>query len=313
MKIRLTRPAPVFFSVILLVSIFITGIGVAVISADVREPQSNDEGTKNEGKFSVLTYNVAGLPDFISASHPARNTARISEKLNAFDIVLAQEDFAYHDKLVSKAGHKYKSGPGNTEDSLGDGLGRFSIYPFGKVKHIAWEECYGFLWYANDCNTPKGFSVAAHQLAPGVEIDIYNLHMDAYWSKKDAITRSKQMIQLIKYMASNSKGRAVIIGGDWNLQGSKAHDMKVLSWIIDKEGLTDSCRALECGVERIDRILFRGNESVKITPVKYKAEKEMFRDKRGRQLSDHIAVSTVFEWQTNLKSHWLKLDTVFPH
>ncbi len=270
-------------------------LSTAAVVSGLAAQSAGDEKV-SAGGFSVLTYNVAGLPEGISGSHPLVNTSKISPKLNAFDIVLVQEDFTYHRKLRSKAEHPYISGPGRG-GSLGDGLARFSRFPFSEVEHIDWEECYGTMGYANDCLTPKGFSFATHEVAPGVFIDIYNLHMDAGGSKGDIEARDAGMDQLIAWMAERSAGRAVIIGGDWNLNARRDRDMEVLDRILTKQNLKDSCRALNCGEERIDRILFRGDDRIRIEAVEYKVEVQRFEKKRRIQLSDHEAVSTVFGWE----------------
>ena len=43
--------------------------------------------------IELLTYNVAGLPDLLSGSEPATNTAIIGPRLNDYDIVLVQESW----------------------------------------------------------------------------------------------------------------------------------------------------------------------------------------------------------------------------
>ena len=273
-------------------------IFLALLSGSVST--ASDQGRvptgANSGRFSVLTYNVAGLPEGISGSHPLIYTSKISPRLNGFDIVLVQEDFSYHRALKSGARHPYLSEPGKG-GSLGDGLARLSDFPFTEVNHMAWEKCYGTLGHASDCLTKKGFSAATHEIAPGVFIDIYNLHMDAGDSKGDISARTVQMDQLIADMSRRSAGKAVIVAGDWNLSGEREADLALLEKILNEENLTDSCRALSCGEERIDRILFRGNDAIKLKPVAYQVELERFANKKGRQLSDHEAVSAAFEWE----------------
>ncbi len=278
------------FSVMLPFVVF-SGLAISSLGA-----HSKDDSQERAGNFSILTYNVAGLPEGISSSHPIKNTSMISPRLNAFDIVLVQEDFSYHKKLRSKAEHPYISGPG-TDGILGDGLGRFSNFSMTEVEHVAWEECYGTLGYANDCLTPKGFSSATHEIAPGVFMDIYNLHMDAGSSPGDRAARAVQMDQLIAAIRKKSAGKAVIVAGDWNLSGTREKDLALLDKLLTGEQLTDSCRSLSCGEERIDRILFRGNDSIKLKAVVYKVELDRFTNKKGKPLSDHDAVSVVFEWE----------------
>ncbi len=67
--------------------------------------------TLPSGVLQVLTYNVAGLPQGISSSNPATNTSQISPKLNAYDLVLVQEDFWYHADLARDAHHAYQTPP----------------------------------------------------------------------------------------------------------------------------------------------------------------------------------------------------------
>jgi hypothetical protein len=53
------------------------------------------DGDRNvqSGDFLALTYNVAGLPEGISGSHPETNTPLIGPLLNAYDLVLMQESW----------------------------------------------------------------------------------------------------------------------------------------------------------------------------------------------------------------------------
>src|SRR5690349_17993506 len=55
---------------------------------------------KKSGELNLLTYNVAGLPEGISSSHPQLYTSYISPLLNEFNVVQVQEDFNYHDSLL---------------------------------------------------------------------------------------------------------------------------------------------------------------------------------------------------------------------
>ncbi|MFM7068139.1 MAG: hypothetical protein ACKOYM_01645, partial [Actinomycetes bacterium] len=45
------------------------------------------------GEFSLLSYNVAGLPQEISKEQPALHMPLISPRLNPYDVVLTQENF----------------------------------------------------------------------------------------------------------------------------------------------------------------------------------------------------------------------------
>ncbi len=267
--------------------------GIALAAGADKGAFAEDE----RGRIKALTYNVAGLPEIISQSHPSVHSGRISPRLNDFDLALVQEDFYYHEELSSKTDHQYSSPPG-TEGTLGDGLARFSRFPIkGGVEHVSWQECHGHLFYANDCLTKKGFAMGVHQIAPGITVHVYNLHMDASGSKGDQETRSKQMDQLIAYMNEHSKGMPLIVAGDFNLYGKRPRDLEVLKRLLESQGLKDACRQMKCGEERIDRVLFRGNQSVEFHVTDYKVEVQRFQTPKGKQLSDHEAVSAVIEWK----------------
>ena len=63
------------------------------------DPTTMVATAESTGEISVLAYNVAGLPEGISGSHPKVNTPLIAPKLNDFDIVLMQETWRLPDDL----------------------------------------------------------------------------------------------------------------------------------------------------------------------------------------------------------------------
>ena len=251
------------------------------------------------GEFLLLIYNVAGLPDWISGSNPAVNTPLISPLLNGYDIALVQEDFWYHDLLITDAEHPYKSDPmvaDPTLTNMGDGLNRFSIFPFGALTREAWEECNGLVGEANDCLTPKGFSVAVTDLGGGADVHVYNLHMDAGGSAGDIAAREAQLIQLAGAIAARSAGAALIVAGDTNLNDGRPQDMENLAWFLGETGLADVCRTLDCGDDRIDRIMLRSSSSVTLAPLTWYLPDE-FVDSGEGDLSDHEPVAATLRWE----------------
>lgn len=264
------------------------------LPAETVAQESPPPSPASNGTFTVLTYNVAGLPQGISQGQPVLNTPKISARLDGFDIVLTQEDFFYGKELKSKATHPYYA-PRSEAGTLGDGLSRFSVFPITAVDHQAWEVCHGYLWYANDCLTPKGFSFARHTIAPGVEIDIYDLHADAGRDQGDMEARSKGVDQLIAYIKKNSEGRAVIIGGDTNLR-SRPIDEASFKRLLDSLGLTDACAEVGDGKPRLDRVVYRSGQGVELKAVRHQVEHEKF-SVAGLPLSDHLPISVTFEWR----------------
>jgi len=267
----------------------------------------------NNGQLSLLTYNVAGLPDFLSAAvnSRAKSMKEISQKINHFDIVNVQEDFHYHHELYESGNnHRYR-----TEHKVavpyGDGLNTFSKYPIQETRRIPWQHCNG-----SDCLAAKGFSFSRIVVAKDVSIDVYNIHATAQDDNKAAHARKRNIEQLADYINTHSTENAVIVMGDFNAHFAAAWDN--LPWFVDqtqvkdvwvtlmKNGtsplpyqtfipndkltLTDTC-------ESIDKIFFRNSAVIKFTPKKYKVEKQYFTDRDNIPLSDHYAISCVLQWE----------------
>lgn len=248
------------------------------------------------GTFSVLTYNVAGLPQGLSQSDPATNSPLISPKLNAYDLVLVQEDFTYHPQIASSALHPHQSvAQTGVSRLMNDGLNRFSQFPFGNLTRVMWSACNGVINGSNDCLATKGFSFARHTIAPGVEVDVYNLHADAGGGQDDQNARTQQFAQLATYIQAFSAGRAVIVAGDTNLKGTRRpQDETTLTDFMGIVGLTDTARYLGAP-EDIDRILWRDGPQLRLVPRRWR-EADEFKDAAGNDLSDHEAVHVDFDW-----------------
>lgn len=269
------------------------------------------------GTFSALTYNVAGLPEGISSSHPSRFTQVISPRLNTYDLVLVQESWLepdpypaelfglhlYHQVLAADADHPFKSepqpiplnqDPERPSALVSDGLNRFSRFPFEPVIRQRWEECDNS---AADCLSLKGFSAARTEIADGVTIDVYNLHMEAGGSANDDRLRRDDVLALIDFINAYSRGRAVIVGGDFNLHIEDEPDGTTFALLLDGAALTDVCTQLGCAEpERIDKFLFRSHGTVTITPTSWSNEDAKFRSDDGEPLSDHDPVAVTFDW-----------------
>ena len=249
------------------------------------------------GTLSALTYNVAGLPQGISSSQPSTYTSLISPLLNGYDLVLVQEDFFYHTDLQRDVRHSWRSTPLSGATALAnDGLNRFSQSRLFDFDRQRWGTCNGFFSNANDCLAAKGFSVARHEIAPGVVIDVYNLHADAGGSSGDIAARAFQFGQLKDYILSYSAGHAVIVGGDTNLGGFDPDDEPVLRDFMDRVPLRDACRTLGQGPDTIDRFFFRNGSNVQVEPVSWRIATE-FTTASGQPLSDHDAIHVNFEWR----------------
>ncbi|MGH8986440.1 MAG: endonuclease/exonuclease/phosphatase family protein [Acidimicrobiia bacterium] len=286
---------------------------------------NGDEGSRAEqGELTALTYNVAGLPEPLSGSEPATNTPLISPLLNGYDLVLVQEDWVdpvppaagfdfYHDDLIAEVDHQYVSTPAppplgtdprRPEALVADGLNQMSRFPFGEVRREMWAGCFGSLdtsdGGAADCASQKGFSVARTELAPGVEVDVYNLHGEAGSTPRDLEESAADFEQLAEFLREHSARRAVLVGGDFNLHTDEEPDRGVFEEFLDATELSDVCDAVDCGedADEIDKFVFRSGGGVQLDALDHRFEREKFQRADGEPLSDHDPLAVTFAWST---------------
>jgi hypothetical protein len=277
------------------------------------------------GELLALTYNVAGLPEVLSGSEPHINTPYISPLLNDYDLVVVQESWqtpdpnpvaptrVYHELLVADALHPYKtesaplplgSNPVRPSALLSDGLNTLSDSPFGELTRVAWTGCFGGADTSDrgaaDCLAMKGFSVATHVFAAGVEVDVYNLHGEAGSSAEDQRLSEADFVQLAAHINANSGGRAIIMGGDTNLHTESGNpDRTTWQTFLNATGLRDVCSVVNCGTDanRIDKFAFRSSSRVTIEALSHRFERDKFvRPTDGARLSDHDALAVRFRW-----------------
>jgi len=254
-----------------------------------------------EGELVLLTYNVAGLPQGISSSEPQDYIPLISPLLNGYDLVLAQEDFWYHVELSADVTHPFRSVPYSEDPDvldMGDGLNRYSIFPFEDHTRFPWSECWGTMDCASDCLAAKGFSVARTILPGNLSVDVYNHHNEAGGCEEDYRIRTQDVQELLDEIAVRSVGMAVIVAGDTNLHRDDAEDVPTLDALLTGAGLADACDTLACGDDRIDRVMYRSSESVTLTPLEWWIPPE-FVTADATDLSDHKPVAVRFHWQRN--------------
>ncbi|MEV7811194.1 jacalin-like lectin [Streptomyces flaveolus] len=264
------------------------------------------------GSFSVLTYNVAGLPEGLSSSHPATNTPLISPRLAGYDIVNVQEDFNYHAALYAGDDHTHRTATSGGA-GIGDGLNTLSRYPFEDFERVKWKDCTG-----TNCLTPKGFTLARVRLAEGVYVDVYNAHPNADDTEDALAARRANITQLSAFIQANSAGNAVIVMGDTNTRYTRADDN--IRTLVADNGLTDAWVRLVRGgtapaqgadpllcpasappddCEVVDKVLYRGSNLVSLTATRYQNAWATFLDAAGGNLSDHFPHTVDFSYAPN--------------
>lgn len=289
-------------------------LGIALVTTacsgggDDDDPEAGGTTTTTgpAGTFTSLTYNVAGLPQGINPDQfPERNTPIISPLLNAYDVVLVQEDFgSYTDLLRAGADHEHMSEPhpgpaelnpiGRAEAGVGDGLNILSRLPIGPLDRVPWTNCGNA---SADCLALKGFAATTLTLDDGVTVALYTLHMEA--GGVDTALRGEDLDQLAAYLEEHTPG-AVLIGGDWNLNYDESPDGEQLRGFMEETGLQDVCDVVDCGADDdvIDRFLFRSGDDVTLRPTSHRFERETFVDPAGAPLSDHDPLAVEWSWST---------------
>lgn len=285
------------------------------------------------GEFTVLTYNVAGLPAEISKENPKEHLPLISPLLDEYDIVLTQEDFDwwgpvaaaydfvhYHERLRADATHPHKTArhPGPEAVGLdlterdapliGDGQGIMSRFEFDDEVRVPWSGCFGGFdtsdGGAADCLAMKGFAVVTMTLAPGIEVDVYTLHIEAGGTPKDQELQAQDVDELVAFINDHSAGRAVILGGDTNLHTDSDHpdasgdaDTELWARLLADTGLNDACAITKCtDTARIDKIAARSSDAVDLEVTELESPADRFVDANGDDLSDHQPVVASFSW-----------------
>ncbi len=277
-----------------------SGAGQAPGVTGATQPAAREvvDSQARSGRLRVLTYNVAGLPSFLSGLRPATNHALVSPLLNNYDLVFAQEDFSYHRELVQSSLHPYELSPLPPASTMfGDGLCDLSSFPFEYSSHVRWTSCNGYFGSSSDCFGEKGFSFARMRLARGVRVDVYNVHAEAGDSESDRSTRRRGFRQLADYILRHSSGEATIVAGDTNLDTlGDAYDAGTFRWFVRATGLNDACAERGCRRPRLDRVLFRGSEAVGLKALAYGIDGR-FVDARGYALSDHQPIAVELAWR----------------
>lgn len=262
--------------------------------------ESSSTGPVAEGSLDVLTYNVAGLPQGISSSDPERYIPQISPLLNAYPLVLVQEDFWYHTELSADVTLPHVSEPHNDDpeaNGIGDGLNRYSEFTFDPVvERVPWYACHGQLDCSSDCLASKGWSFSRMTIDEGVELDVYNLHMEAGGCPEDLEIRTNSAIDLAEAIAERSEGRALIVAGDFNLRATDPEDVEPLMLVMEGAGLIDACDAVDCGDQRIDHIMIRSGNRVGLNVENWRVPEEFVDAEDGAALSDHLPVASVISY-----------------
>ncbi|KAL4802831.1 Endonuclease/exonuclease/phosphatase [Aspergillus unguis] len=270
------------------------------------------------GTFSILSFNVAGLPAILNGNDvpgdKTTNTEIIGERFAeyGYDVIHVQEDFNYHAALYSTDTHPYRTATSGGVP-FGSGLNTLSNFNWTDFERIKWETCSEAS--GADCLTPKGFTVMRVRVDEGVYVDAYNLHTDAGSEDEDVTARSANLQQVADYISTNSIGNAVLVYGDTNARyTSSGENIRVFDtqegmadpWvelILSGTEPTEGTDAIKCDnptstdtCEVVDKIFYRSGPALALAATSWAYEDEKFLQANGSILSDHNPITAEIAW-----------------
>lgn len=318
---------------ILALSCAITLLPAAPVSA--AEPQT--------GNFTAVSMNVDGLPTdllgFININEggPGPNGTRaIGQKMAEYgwDIIGVSEDFNYNDELMEALSEDYNAGTHrggvswltNNTDGL-NLLWKKSLSVTGE-SWTKWNTQYstGFANTGNgaDGMINKGFRYYEAEVADGVYVDFYILHMDADSDQGDIDARHAQLTQLADAIKASDSENPIIVMGDTNCRYTR-EDIRAWfmdpinaderfeikdAWVEDAWNGTypnvgeDALMAVDKGgtyqypqAEIVDKIFYINNtdSQVKLTLDSYDVATD-FTNSSGAALADHWPIIGTFTY-----------------
>ncbi len=275
---------------------------LSACTPDPSGPGSTDLSDSAKGAFSVLTYNVKGLPDVLTGTDGASRMAQIAPGLDPFGVIGVQESFdpSFHGTLIGDVDHPIRDWSGETLDSTrayGNGLGLL-IRGFEEVERSSffYSVCNGVIDDSSDCLASKGLQ-RVRVAVRGTEayLDVYNTHHEAGGGDLDLVARDVQVGEVIAAIEAWSADAAVLFMGDMNMGSDDLDDVPQLAR-YEGIGLRDSCQEVGCPDEtHIDRIWLRDGPELQLKAVGWTVE-EQFVDGTGEPLSDHPAIAAEVSW-----------------
>lgn len=225
--------------------------------------------------FSVATLNVWGLPPPLTWPPRHVRYPRVRRFLdqNAFDVALLQEVWR-----PDPAGWRDADIHGPPASEPHSGLVLVTRFPVVERVHRAFGAGAPFiekLW------TAKGYLRVTLDVE-GTRVDVLNTHLQAYDTKKDALTRARQVDILLGAVRDDVP---TVLAGDFNVHAGNAADEAVVARIA-ASGFADA--GVDAGPtftwwgkrERFDRVWLRGLATVDARVLKPRAV-----------LSDHLPLA----------------------
>ncbi|MBQ6066797.1 MAG: hypothetical protein IJK89_08235 [Clostridia bacterium] len=294
-----------------LVPSFAEDVATSTDPAPYTEPEIEPVGAA-QGSFTFANFNIAGLLALSGSSDKAARQKLLGEKVAAdgYDIVAVQEDFSYDADFSAGLNMPYRT-DGSQNVVTGDGLEIFSKTPVYNVARQGWNKKGGMLW-EGDIVSQKGVMMAVVELQPGVYVDVYNLHGDAFDGQESKEARHDNFTQTMNFINANSSDHAVIVTGDFNSAFHFADEGPDLYNIfIEQLGMKDVWTEVVNGGsftdysayngiyywghwDSVECILYRSSDTLTLTPTSHKYVRYMYDD--ANAFSDHATAVAGFDY-----------------
>jgi endonuclease/exonuclease/phosphatase family metal-dependent hydrolase len=227
------------------------------------------------GQVSLLTLNVAGLPDFLSSQdYPRERMYGISHYANAYDVVAYQEDFYYSAALdrhsrfpyIERATkwHKWSIWPWLRKSGITIQTPWAQIDP----KFHAYTTCDGYSNHGSDCWVPKGVLCTRTVLPIKVVMDVCSTHMDAGGTKTGWEVKGEQVEEYLAFLPEPVTDEPYILVelGDYNMRPGHPFMQRLTAGkeivISERYGQADFVEYNE-----VDYIMVTSNELVNVTTL----------------------------------------------
>lgn len=283
----------------------------------------------NSGDFSILSMNVAGLPEALQSNDVPGDKKTNSGLVGSyfaeygFDVIHVQEDFNYHAYIYETDDHPYRSATSGGVPA-GSGLNTLANFPWVDLTRTKWDTCSNI--DSNDCLTPKGFTFMRVQLAASADnhstavyADFYNLHADAGTTKADETARNSNINQVLAYAEAWSAGNAVLLYGDTNSRYSRTADTAIRSllasnftdaWVqLERDGVVPTVESMcvnpqaadNSTCETVDKVFYRSSPLVSLDATSFMYAGTRFLQPDGNVTTDHNPINVNLTWTTGLQ------------
>lgn len=251
-------------------------------------------------RVTVLTLNVAGLPDALTAQdHPKMRMAYIAQRASKWDLVAYQEDFYYSSWLddYDKFTTTYRGGKWHKWAFFWPWLRKSGLtiktnWETEPSKYRAFSECHGHRKHGSDCFVPKGVMCARTLTPGGLTVDFCTTHLDAGGTEGSKAARRSQIVEYQAFLPPPELDIpwVRIEAGDFNLRVYE-DDIKPLlegrDIVVYNNDIPYEC--VSTCANDVDFITVTTNDMVRASVVRG-GRVPMF-----NLLSDHPAIGTILD------------------